>query len=170
MCVESNTDTKIYFITLNQNALNCTALKQPLYTVLYCTLFNFTEMQYNALNCTALHCAALPYQYHITITLAFLSQFLLYLYTKVLYYVVISFFIIKTFVFTKQTFAQTYYNIYNFLLLLYSGTYLFYSILGVPCPLLYNILLLTCKNTAMNKKHLKLNIASYCVTSGTFSL
>ena len=94
-------------------------------------------MQYTAQNCTVLQCAALPYQYHITITFAFLSQFLLYLnYTKVLYSVVISFFIVKAFAFTKQTFAQTNYNIYKFILLLNSGTYIFYSTLGVPCRLL----------------------------------
>ena len=74
-------------------------------------------MQYTALNCTVLHCAALPYQYPITITFAFVSQFLLYLnYTKVLYNVVLSFFIIKTFAFTKQTCAQTNNNIYIFIL------------------------------------------------------
>ena len=67
--------------------------------------------------------AWLPYQYHITINFAFLSQFLLYFnYTKVLYYVVISLFIVKTFVFTKQTFAQTKYDIYKFILLLNRGT------------------------------------------------
>ena len=72
-----------------------------------------------------------------TIDFAFLSQFLLYLnYTKVLYYVVVSFFIVKMFAFTKQTFAQTNYNIYKFIILFNSRNYFFYTTLGVHCPLL----------------------------------
>ena len=48
------------------------------------------------------------------------------------------FFIIhhKTFAFIKLTFAQTDYNIYEFIILLNNVTYFIHSSLGVPSPLL----------------------------------
>ena len=67
----------------------------------------------------------------ITITFTFLNKFLVYLKnTKVWYYVLMSFFLKKTFLFTKQTYAQTNYNIYEFMILLNNVTYLIHSILA----------------------------------------
>ena len=55
---------------------------------------------------------------------SFLNTFLLYLHhTKVWYYVIIAIFIKNIFAFTKQTFDQTYYNIYEFKILLNHATY-----------------------------------------------
>ena len=97
-----------------------------------CTVLHCTELKYNAPNCTVLHCAALPHQTNITITFTFLNQFPLYFKnTNVWYYVLISFFIKKiTFAFPKQTFAQTNYNFYEFMISRNNVIYFIYSILA----------------------------------------
>ena len=70
---------------------------------------------------------------NITITFTFLNIFLLNLHnTKVLYDAIISIFIKKTFAFTKQTFAQTNYNIYEFMILLNNVTYFRPSLFVTP--------------------------------------
>ena len=93
--------------------MSCTAKQQPRCTVLYCTVLHCTELKYNAPNalyCTVLHC-------HINI--------------KIWYYVLISFFMKETFAFTKQTIAQTNYDIYEFIILLNNVTYFTHSILAI---------------------------------------
>ena len=68
--------------------------------------------------CTMLHCYN---NTNITIMFTFLTKFLLYLKnTKVWHYVLISFYMKKNLLqLQKKTFAQTNYNIYEFMILLY---------------------------------------------------